>query len=95
MMSVQKLSELNFSRINTNQAQEVSINVDVEGTFTCTREFYPLIESISRRQSVDDCVSVVNTRQIANYCKMTKQLKQQYCIKFCQKLGDTQVETIR
>jgi hypothetical protein len=26
---------------------------------------------------------------------MTEQLQQQYCIKFCQKLGDTQVETIR
>jgi len=27
--------------------------------------------------------------------KMTEQLEQQYCIKFCQKLGDSQVETIR
>jgi hypothetical protein len=26
---------------------------------------------------------------------MTKQLEQWYCIKFCQKLGDSQVETIQ
>jgi hypothetical protein len=26
---------------------------------------------------------------------MTEQHVQRYCIKFCQKLGDTQVETIR
>jgi hypothetical protein len=26
---------------------------------------------------------------------MTERLEQQYCIKFCQKLGDSQVETIR
>ena len=26
---------------------------------------------------------------------MTEQLEQRYCIKFCQKLGDSQVETIR
>ena len=26
---------------------------------------------------------------------MTKRIEQRYCIKFCQKLGDTQVETIR
>jgi len=27
--------------------------------------------------------------------KMTERLKQRYCFKFCQKLGDSQVETIR
>jgi transposase len=27
--------------------------------------------------------------------KMTEKLKQQYCIKFCHKLGNRQVETIR
>jgi len=26
---------------------------------------------------------------------MTERLMQRYCIKFCQKLGDSQVETIR
>jgi len=57
--------------------------------------FFPPIESVSSRQSVDDCVSVVNARRIVSYCKMTEQLKQRYCIKFCQKLGDTEVETIR
>ena len=53
------------------------------------------IESVSSRQSVDDCLSVVNARRIVSYCKMTERLEQRYCIKFCQKLGDTQVETIR
>jgi len=57
--------------------------------------FFPPIESVSRRQSVDACVSVVNARQIVNYCKMTERLEQRHCIKFCQKLGNTQVETIR
>ena len=59
------------------------------------REFFSLIEGVSRRQSVDDCVRVVNARQIVSYCKMTGRLEQRYCIKFCPKLGDTQVETIR
>jgi len=57
--------------------------------------FFPPIESISRWQLVDDSVSVVNARWIVSYCKMTERLEQRYCIKFCQKLGDTQVETIR
>jgi hypothetical protein len=52
-------------------------------------------ESVSRRQSVDDCVRVVSARQIVNYCKTTERIEQHYCTKFCQKLGDTQVETIR
>jgi len=57
--------------------------------------FFLPVESVSRQQSVDDCVRVVNARRIVNYCKMTDRLEQWYCIKFCQKLGDTQVETIR
>jgi len=61
----------------------------------CARmNFFPPVESVRCRQSVDDCVSVVNARRIVNYCKMTQWLEQRYCIKFCQKLGDTQVETI-
>jgi hypothetical protein len=32
---------------------------------------------------------------IVNYCEMTERLEQQYCLKFCQKLGDTQVKTIQ
>ena len=31
----------------------------------------------------------------ANFISMTECMKQRYCIKFCQKLGDTQVETIQ
>jgi hypothetical protein len=51
-------------------------------------------DSVSRRQSVDDCVRVVSARRIVN-CKMTERIEQRYFIKFCQKFGDTQVETIR
>ena len=65
------------------------------GHLCACANFFPPIESISRLQSVDDCVSVVNARQIVNYCKMTERPEQWYCIKFCQKLGDTQMETIR
>src|SRR5215469_5328299 len=56
--------------------------------------FFPPIESVSSQQSVDG-VSVVNTHRIVSYSKMTERLDQRYCINFCQKLGDTQVETIR
>ena len=31
----------------------------------------------------------------ANFILMTERIEQRYCIKFCLKLGDTQVETIR
>jgi hypothetical protein len=58
-------------------------------------KFFPPIESVSCWQLVDDCVSVVNTWWIVNYCKMMERLEQRYCIKFCQKLGDTHVETIQ
>ena len=30
-----------------------------------------------------------------NFIVMTEQIRQRYCIKFCQKLGDTQIETIQ
>ena len=33
--------------------------------------FFPPIESVSSRQSVYDCVSVVNARRIVSYFKMT------------------------
>jgi len=61
---------------------------------TCVN-FFPPIESVSNQQSVDDCVSVVNAHRIVSYCKMSEQFEQRYCIKFCQKLGNVQVKTIR
>ena len=79
----------------TNQAPKVSIIVDKEGTFIRVREFFPAYRNVSSRQSVDDCESVVNGRRIVSYCKMAERFEQRYCIKFCQKLGDTQVEIIR
>ena len=36
----------------------------------------------------------VYTQRMSHSAKMTERLKQQYCIKFCQKLGNSQVETI-
>jgi len=40
--------------------------------------------------------SVYAARVALLFCaKMTERLEQRYCIKFCQKLGDSQVETIR
>ena len=84
-----------FSRINkwsTGSVHHCRCGLDI---YAHAWIFFPPIESVSRRQSVDDCVSVVNARQIVSYCKMTERLEQRYCIKFCQKLGDTQAETIR
>jgi len=57
--------------------------------------FFPPVESISRQQSVDDRVSVVNACRIVNYCNMMERLEQRCCVKFCQKLDDTQVENIQ
>jgi hypothetical protein len=37
---------------------------------------------------------VTRVRRILVSLKMTERLEQRYCIKFCQKLGDTQAETI-
>jgi hypothetical protein len=37
----------------------------------------------------------VTARRIVNCCEVTERLEQRYCIKFCQKPGDTQVKTIR
>jgi len=42
--------------------------------------FFPPIESVSSRQSVDDCVSVVNARRIVIYCKMTERLEHFMCV---------------
>jgi len=36
----------------------------------------------------------VYTQRASHSAKMTERLEQRYCIKFCQKLGDSQVETI-
>lgn len=37
----------------------------------------------------------MSARQIVNCCEMSERIEQRYCIKFCQKLRDTQAETIR
>jgi len=93
--SIQKVSDLNFSRINKSSTGSVHHCRCGGGHLCACVNFLPPIEGVSRLQSVDDCVSVVNARQIVNYCKMTERLEQRYGIKFCQKLGDTQVESIR
>ena len=40
-------------------------------------------------------MNLFSARQIFIFHEMTKQLQQQYCIKFCQKHGNTQVGTIQ
>jgi hypothetical protein len=37
----------------------------------------------------------VYTQHVSHSAKMTERLEQRYCIKLCQKLGDSQVETVR
>jgi hypothetical protein len=37
----------------------------------------------------------VYTQRASHSAKMTEPLEQRYCIKFCQKLGDSQVDTVR
>jgi hypothetical protein len=39
-------------------------------------------------------VCICSTCRIVIFCENDERLEQQYCIKFCQKLGDSQVETI-
>jgi hypothetical protein len=55
----------------------------------CMLEFFP---ARRKRQlvTVYEWGSVVTSRQIVSCCEMTKRLEQRYCMKFCQKLGDTQ-----
>jgi hypothetical protein len=40
------------------------------------------------------CACVTRARRIFTLCAMTERIEQRYCIKFCQKLGDTRSETI-
>jgi hypothetical protein len=57
----------------------------------CMPKFFP-----ARRkcQVAYEGGSVVTARLIVNCCEMTERLGQQYPIKFYEKLGDTQVQTI-
>jgi len=57
-------------------------------------DFFPPADSVSRAQSVCESVYAACIALLFS-AKMTERLGQRYCIKFCQKLGDSQVETIR
>jgi hypothetical protein len=85
-----------FFSTETNEAQEVCCGVKVEGTSMRLREFFP---ANRQRQSRAASVRVNVCTQCASlllfYVNVTEQLEQWYCIKFCQKLGDSQVETIQ
>jgi len=73
--------------------REVCFGREVEGTFMCVRGFFP-----ASRQHQSRAASMwvrVYTQRGSRYAKMTERLEQRYCVKFCQKLGDSQVETIR
>ena len=50
--------------------------------------------SVACSQHVSDSVYAARVALLFS-AKMTERLGQRYCIKFCQKLGDSQVETIR
>jgi len=82
-----------FFSAETNEAWEVCCGREVEDTFICICGFFPI-----SRQHQSRAASVwvrVYTQHASHSVKMTEWLEQQYCIKFCQKLGDSQVETIR
>ena len=58
-------------------------------------DFFPPAYSVSRVQPhVSDSVYAVRVALLLS-AKMTERLEQRYCIKLCQKVGDSQVETIR
>jgi hypothetical protein len=62
----------------------------------CIREFFSRQQaaSVACSQRVSD--SVYATRGAFLFAaNMTERLEQRYCIRFCQKLDDSQVETIR
>ena len=82
-----------FYSAETNEAREVCCGREVEGTFMCIHEFFP-----ASRQHQSRAARVwvrVYTQRASHSAKMTERLEQRYCIKFCQKLGDSQVETIQ
>jgi hypothetical protein len=57
-------------------------------------DFFPASRQRQSRQRVS--VSVYAARVALLFsAKMTERLERRYCIKFCRKLGDSQVETIR
>jgi hypothetical protein len=93
--AVQKVSVI-FFFTETNEGWEVCCGMEVEGTFMCLRGFFP-----ASRQCQSHAASMwvrVYT-QHASHClfsaKIMEWLQQWYCIKFCQKLGDSEVETIQ
>jgi len=83
-----------FFSAETNEAQEVCCGREMESTFMCIHGFFP---SSRQRQSHAAVSESVNAARIALLfsAKMMEWLEQRYCIKFCQKLGDSQVETIQ
>jgi hypothetical protein len=66
---------------------------EVEDTFMCVRGFFP-----ASRQHQSRAASMwvrVYVQRTSHSTKMTERLEQRYCINFFQKLGDSQVETVR
>ena len=80
----------------TNEAREVCCGREVEGTFMHIRGFisHQQTTSVACSQRVSESVYAALVALL--FCtKMTERLEQRYCIKFCQKFGDSQVETVR
>jgi len=92
---VQKVSDVIFFSAETNEAREVCCSREVEGTFVCIRGFFyrQQTASFASSQRVSESAYVARVALLFS-AKMTERLEQRCCIKFCQELGDSQVETI-
>ena len=84
-----------FFSAKTNEAQ-VCCGRKMEGTFTHIRVLFSRQQtaSVACSQRVSESVYAACIALLLS-AKMTERLEQRHCIKFCQKLGDSQVETIR
>jgi hypothetical protein len=80
----------------TNEAREVCCGLEVEGPFMHIRGFFPRQQtaSVACSQRVSESVYKARVELLFSE-KMTERLEQRYCIKFCQKLDDSRMETIR
>lgn len=68
-------------------------SADQEPSCECMN-FLLSVNSDSRWEEAFECGSVQCSRQFFIARKLIERLEQRYCIKFCQKLGDSQVQII-
>ena len=95
-MTFSKSIRRDFFSAETKEAREVCCGRKVEGTVVHIRGFFSRQQTASVACSLRVSESVYVARVALLFSvKRTERLEQQYCIKFCQKLGDSQVETFR